>query len=629
MESGINATGVKGLLLALAVVLAIRIPFLNQAIQGDDHIYLSEAAHAQVDPLHPKHTPYVFRGEVVDLRGQPHPPLDGWMLGGLLALFGDVREAPFHAVYLGFSLIAVAAMWSLARRFSPAPLWATLLFIAVPAFVVNGNSLEADLPFLAFWMAAVAFFCAGRVALAALAMALAALAAYQAVFLTPILAAYLLCQSRPPVTARAGLWGRLSTCGGLLTRLRTPVQGHPGAEDRPIHLGHWLAILVPPATLGAWQIFERVSTGAFPAAVLAGYLTVLETAHAKLANAIALGGHAWFLACPALVPAAAIAAWRARRDRDTRFLLAWIAIFFACALAVFFAGAARYLLPMAAPVALLASRLRRRWLALGFAAQLALGLGLAAANWQHWDAYRQFARQLAPRTEGHRVWVDGEWGLRYYFESQGALPLLRTRILRPGDVVVSSELGHSVEVTAPVVPLAAMEIRPSVPLRLIGLETGSAYSTAARGYWPFGISGGVVDRVRASVVGERHPTLEFLEMNAPEAPDQIVGGIYALEDNRYRWMADRAVVALKSPAVPMPLRVVFTIPDAAAARRVTLLLDGREVAAAAYGAPGRYTLESAGPLRGAMVEVVVDRTFRAPADARDLGIVLEAVGFAP
>jgi hypothetical protein len=29
-----------------------------------------------------------------------------------------------------------------------------------------------------------------------------------------------------------------------------------------------------------------------------------------------------------------------------------------------------------------------------------------------------------------------------------------------------------------------------------------------------------------------------------------------------------------------------------------------------------------------MVEVVVDRTFRAPPDARDLGIVLEAVGFA-
>ena len=51
-------------------------------------------------------------------------------------------------------------MWSLARRFSPHPLWATLLFIAVPAFVVNGNSFESDLPFLAFWMAAVALYVA-------------------------------------------------------------------------------------------------------------------------------------------------------------------------------------------------------------------------------------------------------------------------------------------------------------------------------------------------------------------------------------------------------------------------------------------------------------------------------------
>ena len=584
-------TGIKGLLLALAVVLAIRVPFLNQAIQGDDHIYLSEAAHAQVDPLHPKHTEYVFRGEAVDLRGQPHPPLDGWVLGALVALAGEVREAAFHAVYLLFSLIAVAAMWALARRYSPDPLWATLLFIAVPAFVVNGNSLEADLPFLAFWMAAVALFVSGRVALSAVAMALAALGAYQAVFLTPILAAY--------------LW---------IHRDRRPAR--------------WLAILVAPATLAAWQIFERVSTGAFPAAVLAGYLTVLETAHAKLASAIALGGHAWFLVCPLLIPGAAMAAWRARRDRDTRFLLAWTGIFFACALAVFFAGAARYLLPMAAPVVLLASRLRRRWLVLGFAAQLALGLGLAAANWQHWDAYRQFARELRAPTEGHRVWVDGEWGLRYYLESQGALPLERTQKLRAGDVVVSSELGHSVEVTAPLVPLAAMEIRPWVPLRLIGLETGSAYSTVARGYWPFGVSQGVVDRVRASVVGERHPVAEYLEMNAPEAAGHIVAGIYALEDNRYRWMAARAVVALKSPAAARRLRVEFTIPDAAAARRVWLLLDGREVAASAYGGPGRYRLESAGPLQGSVVEVVVDRTFRAAGDARDLGIVLEAVGFA-
>ena len=100
----------------------------------------------------------MFQGEEVDLRGQPHPPLDGWVLAGLIAVFGGVKEIPFHAAYMVFSLIAAGAMWSLARRFSPHPLWAALLFVAVPAFVVNGNSLETDLPFLAFWMAAIALF---------------------------------------------------------------------------------------------------------------------------------------------------------------------------------------------------------------------------------------------------------------------------------------------------------------------------------------------------------------------------------------------------------------------------------------------------------------------------------------
>ena len=40
--------GQSGLWIALALVLLIRLPFLNQAIQGDDHIYLTEAEHALI-----------------------------------------------------------------------------------------------------------------------------------------------------------------------------------------------------------------------------------------------------------------------------------------------------------------------------------------------------------------------------------------------------------------------------------------------------------------------------------------------------------------------------------------------------------------------------------------------------
>src|SRR5450759_4122285 len=100
----------KSLLLCLGLVLLIRLPFLNQAIQGDDHIYLTEAQHALVDPLHPSDVKYVFLGDQVDLRGHSHPPGNAWPLAGLLLLFGDVHEVPFHAAYIVFSMIAVWAL---------------------------------------------------------------------------------------------------------------------------------------------------------------------------------------------------------------------------------------------------------------------------------------------------------------------------------------------------------------------------------------------------------------------------------------------------------------------------------------------------------------------------------------
>ena len=66
------------LLILMGLVLLIRLPFLNQAIQGDDHIYITEAQHALIDPLHPNNTRYVFLGLDVDLRGHSHPPGNSW-----------------------------------------------------------------------------------------------------------------------------------------------------------------------------------------------------------------------------------------------------------------------------------------------------------------------------------------------------------------------------------------------------------------------------------------------------------------------------------------------------------------------------------------------------------------------
>src|SRR5579862_650361 len=577
-----------------ALVLTLRLPFLHQAIQGDDLYYLYGAEHAQIEPLHPNHAHYVSLGDLVDMRGHPHPPFNMWFLGALLAVAGDIREARFHAVYVLFSLIAALAMWSLARRFSPHPLWAALLLLATPAFVVNGNSLESDIPFLAFWMPSIALFVARRYGLSALAMVLASLSAYQAVLLTPILALYV------------WLYDRRSRAA-------------------------WAATLVPPITIALWQIFERVSTGAVPATILVGYLQTYgwQSIANKLRSAAALSGHAAWLVFPLLLPPAFLAS-RKRRDPDTLFLAGWIAMFFAGALVIFFAGSARYLLPMAAPVALLVSRIRPRWLAAGFVCEMALSLSLAVVNYQHWDGYRQFAQSLGNYP---RVWINGEWGLRYYLEGRGGLPMRNGQAVRPGDVVVTSELSYQTKFTTgggALSPIAQREIRPSLPLRLIGLNSPSAYSTIAHGLRPFDISRGPIDRIRADLVVERQPTLTDLPMNAPEARQQIVSGLYDLDGATWRWMGARASVLLKAPADPTPLRAVFTIPPMAPARRVTLSIDGQEVASQTYAVPGSYTLDApphAIYTSTVTVTLAIDKTFSVPTDTRELGIIVSEIGF--
>jgi 4-amino-4-deoxy-L-arabinose transferase-like glycosyltransferase len=623
--------------LILAFVLLLRLPFLNQAIQGDDIYYLAGAQHAQVDPLHPNHARYVFVGDVVDMRGHPHPPFNAWWLGALLFLTGNIREIPFHAAYILFSLLVALSMWTLAKRFTPRPLEATLLFLATPAFVVNGTSIESDLPLLAFWMATAALFVAGvdkhcglRLSGAAGAGVLAAMTGYQAAALVPILGFY--------------LW----------------------RKARGFAYG-WAALLALPVAILLWQAYERLATGATPVEVLGSYFQTygLQRLTNKLRNAAALLGHAGWLVCPVLVWLAAprrywlaavaaaplaladphplfwlsagtglmLLVWSARSDEQ--FLGAWVAVFFTASVALFFAGSARYLLPMAAPAVLLVSRsLARRDLLAGFGIQAALSLSLAWVNYQHWDGYRQFASEFRKETLEKRVWINGEWGLRHYFEENGGLALVRGQAVQPGEMVVSSELGFPIPfntgggVTA---PIREAEIRPTAPLRMIGLGVRSAWSTATLGLRPFDIGNGPVDRVRMEGILEAKPVRELLRMGDPAASTQIVSGVYELEGGAWRWMADKAVLLLKTPNEPKRVVAKLYLPEQAPGRTVILFLEGKQIAGATYSRPGSYTLESA-PLKpvgeSVSLTIRVDRTFSPPGDHRRLGLILSEVGFA-
>jgi len=590
-------------LIILVVAIATRVIFLEHPIQGDDYYYLASAMYGQTDPLHPGHAHYVFQGKDVDMRGHPHPPLNAWILTAILAMHGQFTETTLHAYYLLFSLLAAISMRALAMRYSPHPIWSTLLMLVCPAFIVSGNSLESDLPFFAFLLTGVTAFFYRKLWLAVPMLALAGLAAYQSVAIVPILWLYLWMKHRD---WKAG----------------------------------WIIACTPVVTLVLWQIFERISGGAFPVAVAAGYFSEygLQRFTAKIRNAVALSGHLFFVIGPFLTGAVAGTLLLQRRyyDKTNVYLFGWMVIFFSCSLVLFFAGSARYLLPMLPPAVILAARIlqgRKRLLAIGVVAQGLIGMGLAFANYEHWKGYQDFVTRHRQELGTRRVWVNGEWGLRYYAEALGGLPMRLGQAVQPGDLVLSSKLAFPIPYTTgggTLAPFAKETITPQMPFRLVGLDVNSAWSTASMGLLPFSISTGPVDIVQADLVVEKQPTLSFVRMGAPQAESHIVSGIYQLESGLFRWMGEQGSVFLKTNGESAPLEVKLFIPDTAPAREVIVEVDGKEIDREKYNSTGlkeMKTLPVKWPRGRALVTIRVDQTFVSPGDTRKLGIILQEVGF--
>jgi 4-amino-4-deoxy-L-arabinose transferase-like glycosyltransferase len=614
----------RDLLYVALMVLALRIPFLTQAIQGDDIYYLEGARHAQVDPAHPHQARYMFEGRWVDMRGHPHPPGNAWTLAALVGALGDAREVPFHLAYALFSFMAAAGMYLLARRHTSRPLLATALFCVTPAFVVNGNSLESDLPFLAFWLLGMAsFFEAAEtgsrkwLTFATASLAISGLMAYQSVLAAPI------------------LWMMLWT------------------KRRDWRMAYVCA-LAPALAILSYQAFETWSGGKIPLAVTAGYFEEygLQKAARKLRSAAALLGHLGWMVFPALVliglrtwwmllalPFAwldasplywlGVAGGLALLLRDSRTLGWWPQIYFGGIAALTFAGSARYLLPLAAPLALLVTRRwesKPRWLHAGLAAQAALALGLTLTNYEHWDGYRRFIAEHAAELQRPRVWTNGEWGLRYYGADKGALPIERGQGFRDGDLILSSALSYPVPLNAQRAEVARRVIEPTLPLRLIGMGSSSGYSDATAGVRPFDWVDAPLDTVRLERIVERKPVKAYLTMR-DEA--QLLSGFYQLEDGGARWIGKTARAILKPAKETNDVTAVVYVPPMAMARSLRISVNGREVKVEKFPKDGLYTIVVPGVSTG-MGDVVLalecDAVFSVSGDARELGLIVKELG---
>jgi hypothetical protein len=508
-----------------AFTLLLHVPFLNQAVEGDEINYLDFARHILIRPLAPFDFQYVFHGKWVQAAGHPHPPLDSYLLALAWKIRGHFSIHFFHVFYLTFALGISFATYAIAARFTRRPLWAALLAAASPLIQVNTNTLASpESPGLALLLSGAAAFFWRRFLLSGLALTLAGLTELQALALGPILLLeYGIRRKRPP-------------------------------------LGAWLAALAPFAGLAAWNAFQLALMHQVPAALLSGYARSASGLRLKAASATALLQHlgvliiplplAWrrlwgiapglllafcvsdytwwervlLVLCMTLGVNALMWLWSARRIEPA--LAAWCLLYFGFACLAFFAGASRYLLPLTAPMIVLFVRRfesRPRWLKVALAVNLLLGLNISFAAYEFSRVYAE-----VPPPPGRPFLINGDWGFRYYLLERGGRVLAQDSVPQAGEWIVSSQLsmGENYDSLAEeaAAPLRVIELPVRTPLRLIDLHAHSGFSTVSAGLLPFSFSWRPIDRITYS------RTSSFLNAPVPWVPTQFSGRLVYLPE---------------------------------------------------------------------------------------------------
>ena len=335
-------------------------------------------------------------------------------------------------------------MWSLARRFSPHPLWADA---AVPGRRrLSWSTATRSKPTCRSWRSGwpgIASFVERRLAA--------------------------LCFGSPPPDHRLSSVDAIPILAVYVWLYRR--------DDRL----SWLILLTPAFAIAAWQLFE-LSSGALPATCSPATSTpTASNPGQKLENAAALSGHLALM----LRPSASSRCARAVNPSSAPGSPS--------------SSPPRWCSSSPVPPATCcpSPRPSRCWspctgaraplLWTGFALQLALGLGLAVVNYQHWDGYRSFAPRFSNSTSRNASGSTPNGACVTMPKAKARSPSFAARIFGPaiGSSPPNSPKRSLIPPAAPK-PCSRRSATspPSLPLRLIGTGTGSAYSSTAYGLWP-------------------------------------------------------------------------------------------------------------------------------------------------
>jgi hypothetical protein len=499
----------------MALAAVVLIPFLNTPFTIDDPLFLREAQHVLIEPLHPQAFNVVWNFEVSRPASEILP--GGVFVPYLLiptALSGS-KEWVGHLTELMLLLAALTATAGAAPRLGLDPTqarMAALLTAASPAVLGMAGTVMPDIAAMLLvilgveriicwredrkWHQGVA--ATGWLTLAALTrthtiVILAAAfiflldgitaeeirrsfrhfpARFLPVVLTPV--AFLAVST---ITADRGAEGE----NILATVLRLPATRHLLMQNGCAFLTHWL--LVIPLTI-PWLTLRlrRIPTG-----LLVGALVGASVVSLRL-GWVAFAAGATFVVLVDIL-------WDAIQRRDRVQLALWVWLFLAAPVVIYIHLPSKYLLPSVPAAAILVARVTgeaRRWVVPAVAvAGVILGVLILIGIRDLADTQRQAVVELIePRIKsGEHVWFAGHWGFQWYAERAGASPMtLEPPRPRTGDTIIASEIDQALIARQPPANLRVIErlCHPSSRIgRVMDLGGGAGFFSNRFGYLPW------------------------------------------------------------------------------------------------------------------------------------------------
>jgi hypothetical protein len=455
---------------AMALAALLLTPFLNTPFTIDDPIYLREAQHVLVDPLHPQAFKMVWSS---DLNLRVSQILPGGVFAPYLLIptaLAGCAEWAGHITQLILLLVAIGATAMAALRLgmdSGQARMAALLTASCPAVLGMAGTVMPDVSAMMLVILGMERTLAWRedrkwhqAAAATVWLALAALTRTHTIMI--LAAAFVLLldgitaeevgssfRKFParflPVVLTPVVFFMVSAITGdgesegeniLTMMLGTSVGLHVLVQNGSAFLAHYL--LVVPLTIPWLALrFRQVPTELLVGGLVGGSVLSLKL------------GWVAFAAFATVVVLADIL-WDAVKRRDRVQLGLWLWLLLAAPVVIYVHLPSKYLLPSVPAAMFLVMRLvpeGRTWLVRSMvAAGAVLGvLILLGERDLALTQKRAVAELIEPAIKaGERVWFAGHWGFQWYAEIAGAAAAtLEPTVTNPGDTVVVSEIDFS------------------------------------------------------------------------------------------------------------------------------------------------------------------------------------------